>query len=272
MTADRWGALESCELEGRSSDPAATSRSQIHPGRRLLPASLVIMIRLHPFATCRLVAWLATWLSLLASAAAEPPRACSIIRPGNVDCSFRDLVTFPCPLPNNTQVIWLNNNKLRYIPAAALQNLRNLSKLYLQNNHLTHVEQGVFDALLHLQELIAYNNPWDCSCNDIGPLSEWLNGKSNSGGTVSCHKSASRPVKDVEWRDLPDCASTQGNVTETPPFECKAPPTPSSPPVAPPVLPNRASRESASSGVAGQSWVRAVRDLTWAALVAALFV
>lgn len=227
------------------------------------------MTRLHPFATCRLAAWLAAWLPLLASAAAGPPRACSIIGPGSVDCSFRGLVAFPCPLPNDTQVLWLNNNKLRDIPAAALQNLRNLSKLYLQNNHLTHVGQGVFDALLHLQELIVYKNPWDCSCNDIGPLSKWLNGKIASGGTVSCNNSASRPVKDVKWRDLPDCASTHGNVTETPPFECKAPPTPTSPPVAPPVLPNSASREPASSGVAGRS---RVRDLACAALVAALIV
>uniref|UniRef100_A0ABI7ZEF5 LRRNT domain-containing protein n=1 Tax=Felis catus TaxID=9685 RepID=A0ABI7ZEF5_FELCA len=65
------------------------------------------------------------------------PRDCACSQEGVVDCGGIDLREFPGDLPEHTNHLSLQNNKLEKIPPGAFSELSNLRELYLQNNYLT---------------------------------------------------------------------------------------------------------------------------------------
>nr|ABB21038.1 variable lymphocyte receptor A [Eptatretus burgeri] len=103
----------------------------------------------------------------------------------------------------------LEGNELQRLPDGLFDKLTQLETLYLRDNQLRRVPEGAFDSLSSLSKLELYNNPWDCSCNDILYLSKWIREKE---GTVNGIESATcvdnKAVLDITEKDAAsDCVS-----------------------------------------------------------------
>nr|ABB59092.1 variable lymphocyte receptor A [Eptatretus stoutii] len=83
-----------------------------------------------------------------------------------------------------TKLTWLSlgYNELQRLPKGVFDKLTSLKELRLNNNQLRRVPEGAFDKLQNIKDLRLEENPWDCSCNDILYLSNWIREKK---GTVS---------------------------------------------------------------------------------------
>nr|ABB21107.1 variable lymphocyte receptor A [Eptatretus stoutii] len=83
----------------------------------------------------------------------------------------------------------LGSNQLQRLPEGVFDKLTELKTLTLDQNKLRSVPNGAFDYLSSLSKLELYNNPWDCSCNDILYLSKWIRekeGKVNGIESATC--------------------------------------------------------------------------------------
>nr|ABB21029.1 variable lymphocyte receptor A [Eptatretus burgeri] len=103
----------------------------------------------------------------------------------------------------------LNSNKLQSLPKGVFDKLTELRTLELQRNQLRSVPKEAFDNLQNIKDLRLYDNPWDCSCNDILYLSKWIREKE---GTVNGIESATcvdnKAVLDITEKDAAsDCVS-----------------------------------------------------------------
>nr|ABB21131.1 variable lymphocyte receptor A [Eptatretus stoutii] len=76
----------------------------------------------------------------------------------------------------------LSQNKLQSLPHGVFDKLTKITYLDLQINQLRSVPEGAFESLSSLNNIMLQSNPWDCSCNDILYLSNWIREKK---GTVS---------------------------------------------------------------------------------------
>nr|ABB21083.1 variable lymphocyte receptor A [Eptatretus stoutii] len=102
-----------------------------------------------------------------------------------LDLQYNELKSLPSKIFDSLTkltLLRLENNKLQSLPHGVFDKLTLLEKLYLQINQLRRVPEGAFDFLSSLSDVTLYGNPWDCSCNDILYLSNWIREKK---GTVS---------------------------------------------------------------------------------------
>ncbi|KAG5851819.1 hypothetical protein ANANG_G00055840 [Anguilla anguilla] len=79
----------------------------------------------------------------------------------------------------NLQLLYLNNNVLRSLPAYIFAGV-SLARLNLKNNHFMSLPvSGVLDQLRSLTQIDLEGNPWECTC-DLVALKLWLE-KLNDG-------------------------------------------------------------------------------------------
>ncbi|KAJ8255159.1 hypothetical protein GJAV_G00201680 [Gymnothorax javanicus] len=73
----------------------------------------------------------------------------------------------------NLQLLYLNNNVLRSLPAYIFAGV-SLARLNLKNNHFMSLPvSGVLDQLRSLTQIDLEGNPWECTC-DLVALKLWL--------------------------------------------------------------------------------------------------
>ncbi|XP_040263655.1 podocan [Bufo bufo] len=92
--------------------------------------------------------------AMVTSAPSECPKDCTCTQEGVVNCAGVDLKEFPANLPENTNHISLQNNRIEEIPAEDLIRLYQLETLNLQNNRLT--SRGLPDDLFKELENLGY--------------------------------------------------------------------------------------------------------------------
>nr|ABB21049.1 variable lymphocyte receptor A [Eptatretus burgeri] len=112
-----------------------------------------------------------------------------------------------------TKLTWLslNTNKLQRLPDGVFDKLTLLEKLYLENNQLQSVPRGTFDSLSSISTIELLGNPWDCSCNDILYLRDWIDDnkdKVTGAQDAACGDQQSKAVLDITEKDAAsDCVS-----------------------------------------------------------------
>nr|ABB21143.1 variable lymphocyte receptor A [Eptatretus stoutii] len=103
----------------------------------------------------------------------------------------------------------LNDNKLQSLPHGVFDKLTNLKELWLRNNQLRRVPEGAFDFLSSLSDVTLQSNPWDCSCNDILYLRDWINDnkdKVTGAQDAACGDQQSKAVLEItEEEAAEDC-------------------------------------------------------------------
>nr|XP_039247789.1 slit homolog 3 protein-like isoform X1 [Styela clava] len=82
-----------------------------------------------------------------------------------MDCRGQELVKFPGGIRNDTQAIYLNDNKIKEI--GQLPEESNLATLVLTNNMITKLSYDAFDNLDNLKTLILTNNSISTIADDI---------------------------------------------------------------------------------------------------------
>nr|ABB21185.1 variable lymphocyte receptor A [Eptatretus stoutii] len=151
----------------------------------------------------------------------------------SVDCSGKMLTAIPSNIPTDTDRLDLKYNKLSSLPDTAfhglkeltyldldtnkLQSLPNgvfdkltkLTRLELGSNQLRSVPNGAFDYLSNIKTLWLQSNPWDCSCNDILYLRDWINDnkdKVTGAQDAACGDQQSKAVLEItEEEAAEDC-------------------------------------------------------------------
>ncbi|XP_056388185.1 podocan isoform X1 [Hyla sarda] len=90
----------------------------------------------------------------------ECPKDCTCTQEGVVNCAGVDLKEFPVDLPENTNHLSLQNNRIEEIPPEDLIRLQRLETLNLQNNRLTSrgLPDDLFEQLENLNYLYLANN------------------------------------------------------------------------------------------------------------------
>ncbi|XP_077134140.1 podocan [Ranitomeya variabilis] len=98
--------------------------------------------------------------SFVTSAPSECPNDCDCALEGVVNCAGVDLKEFPVDLPEYTNHLSLQNNRIEEIPPEDLIRLHRLETLNLQNNRLTSrgLPDDLFEQLEHLNYLYLANN------------------------------------------------------------------------------------------------------------------
>nr|ABB59097.1 variable lymphocyte receptor A [Eptatretus stoutii] len=120
------------------------------------------------------------------------------------------------PLPRGvfdklTKITYLDlyENKLQSLPHGVFDKLTNLKELWLRNNQLRRVPEGAFNFLEKLTRLQLEENPWDCSCNDILYLRDWINDnkdKVTGAQDAACGDQQSKAVLEItEEEAAEDC-------------------------------------------------------------------
>nr|ABB21167.1 variable lymphocyte receptor A [Eptatretus stoutii] len=103
----------------------------------------------------------------------------------------------------------LEGNKLQSLPNGVFDKLTELKTLYLRNNQLRSVPNGAFDYLSNLGTVTLDTNPWDCSCNDILYLRDWINDnkdKVTGAQDAACGVQQSKAVLEItEEEAAEDC-------------------------------------------------------------------
>uniref|UniRef100_A0A1I8BRQ7 EGF-like domain-containing protein n=1 Tax=Meloidogyne hapla TaxID=6305 RepID=A0A1I8BRQ7_MELHA len=79
-----------------------------------------------------------------------------------VQCSNASLVDIPWPLPQNTEELLLDNNKIGIIKIENFMGLEHLRKLDLSHNLIEHIPSNVFSPLKSLNALMLSNNRIRC--------------------------------------------------------------------------------------------------------------
>ncbi|XP_005986185.1 leucine-rich repeat-containing protein 3 [Latimeria chalumnae] len=106
---------------------------------------------------------------------------------GVVRCSNGELKEIPQNIPVDTQVLYLDSNRITSIPDRAFKELPKLQELYLANNMIETISPGAFRDITDKLELLdlshnkirhvsrevfhkvkaktrLYSNPWHCEC------------------------------------------------------------------------------------------------------------
>nr|CAD2124756.1 unnamed protein product [Meloidogyne enterolobii] len=79
-----------------------------------------------------------------------------------VKCSNASLVNIPWPLPQNTEELLLDNNKIKIIKGENFNGLEHLKKLDLSHNLIEHIPSNVFSPLKSLNALMLSHNRISC--------------------------------------------------------------------------------------------------------------
>ncbi|KAJ8281727.1 hypothetical protein COCON_G00042460 [Conger conger] len=101
----------------------------------------------------------------------------------------------------NLQLLYLNNNVLRSLPAYIFVGV-SLARLNLKNNHFMSLPvSGVLDQLRSLTQIDLEGNPWECTC-DLVALKLWL--EKLSDGIAAKEVKCASPVQfsNIELRLL----------------------------------------------------------------------
>nr|ABB59066.1 variable lymphocyte receptor A [Eptatretus burgeri] len=105
----------------------------------------------------------------------------------------------------------LYQNKLHSLPEGVFGKLAELKTLDLQINQLRSVPKGAFDSLSSLSLVTLNDNPWDCSCNDILYLRDWIDDnkdKVTGAQDAACGDQQSKAVLEITEKDAAsDCVS-----------------------------------------------------------------
>ncbi|XP_067828188.1 slit homolog 1 protein-like isoform X1 [Heptranchias perlo] len=73
----------------------------------------------------------------------------------------------------NLRYLTLSLNRIKKFPNNSLDNLKNLTTFDVSNNDLSTIPQDFFENNL-LPYVYLYNNPWNCECDSVKYLHEWI--------------------------------------------------------------------------------------------------
>nr|ABB21073.1 variable lymphocyte receptor A [Eptatretus burgeri] len=164
-------------------------------------------------AACLLIILSTAWISQANEALCKKDGGvCSCNNNKNsVDCSSKRLTAIPSNIPTDTENLKLGYNKLQSLPHGVFDHLTKLTILWLNNNQLRRVPDGAFDSLSKLNRITLQSNPWDCSCNDILYLRDWIDDnkdKVTGAQDAACGDQQSKAVLDITEKDAAsDCVS-----------------------------------------------------------------
>nr|XP_056714987.1 nyctalopin-like [Euleptes europaea] len=82
-----------------------------------------------------------------------------------INCDFYGL--------RSLRKLYLNNNRIVFIAAAAFSPLKELSFLHLNRNNLSHLSSRLFMELPKLRYVFLSHNPWECDCGMLW-FSTWI--------------------------------------------------------------------------------------------------
>nr|XP_039248314.1 polycystin-1-like [Styela clava] len=179
ITVTVWKCNKHVLLQRLSSPPMCSSRSSSLCKYKKITKTRSAWHRLSSIQLLNLVFMYLLFSSFMlnqavtAAACSSCPSECSCTsEPGNqcyVDCSGRNLNSFPSGLDSSVKKLDLSNNNIEAIPETFFNGFSSLEELSLHNNNLNSLTNYVFQQLTNLNNVTLSGNNWTCTC-DI----EWL--------------------------------------------------------------------------------------------------
>eukprot|EP00102_Acyrthosiphon_pisum_P022725 XP_016659935.1 PREDICTED: leucine-rich repeat-containing protein 24-like [Acyrthosiphon pisum] len=103
-------------------------------------------------------------LSSFPSVTAKCPEKCTCDE-AYVNCYFKELDRIPDRIPPDTELLFLNENKVENIRTGVFNNLTSLETLTLDHNKIHKLDLEMFKGLIKLDSLQLDHNPLTCDCN-----------------------------------------------------------------------------------------------------------
>ncbi|XP_061671341.1 immunoglobulin superfamily containing leucine-rich repeat protein 2-like [Syngnathoides biaculeatus] len=115
-----------------------------------------------------------------------------------VDCSYRDLVEIPTPVPPNVSTISFSANKISMVPQGIFDNVTQMLSLWMGHNEIVSIEPGSLTPMVLLRNLdISHNKIVDFPWGDLQNLTALQFLKMNHNELVTLPRDAFVNLKNL---------------------------------------------------------------------------